>query len=44
MDGGPSVLETLFVMCGEVLIDGEVVTDATVIFELKDGLIIRGKA
>jgi hypothetical protein len=36
--------ETLFVMCGEVLIDGEVITDATVIFELKDGLIIRGKA
>jgi hypothetical protein len=36
--------ETLFVMCGEVLMDGEVITDATVIFELEDGLIIRGKA
>ncbi len=36
--------ETLFVMCGEVLIDGEIITEATVIFELKDGLIIRGKA
>ncbi len=36
--------DTLFVMCGEVLMDGEVITDATVIFELKDGLIIRGKA
>jgi hypothetical protein len=36
--------EALFVMCGEVLIDGEVITEATVIFELKDGLIIRGKA
>jgi uncharacterized protein (TIGR02246 family) len=36
--------EASFVMCGEVLIDGEVVTEATVIFELKDGLIVRGKA
>ncbi len=36
--------ETLFVMCGEVLMDGEVITEATVIFELEDGLIIRGKA
>ena len=36
--------ETQFVMCGEVRMDGEVVTEATVIFELKDGLIIRGKA
>ena len=36
--------EDLFVMCGEVLMDGELVTQATVIFELKDGLIIRGKA
>ncbi len=36
--------ETTFVMCGEVLMDGELITEATVIFELKDGLIIRGKA
>jgi hypothetical protein len=36
--------ENQFVMCGEVLMDGELVTAATVIFELKDGLIIRGKA
>jgi hypothetical protein len=24
--------------------DGELITEATVIFELKDGLVIRGKA
>ena len=36
--------ENQFVMCGEVLMDGELVTEATVIFELKDGLIVRGKA
>jgi hypothetical protein len=36
--------DTLFVMCGEVLMDGELITEATVIFELKDGLVIRGKA
>lgn len=36
--------EDQFVMCGEVLIDGELITEATVVFELKDGLIIRGRA
>ncbi len=36
--------ETQFVMCGEVLIDGELITEATVVFDLRDDLIIRGKA
>jgi hypothetical protein len=36
--------DTQFVMCGEVLMEGELITEATVIFELKDGLIIHGKA
>ncbi len=36
--------DTQFVMCGEVLMDGELISEATVIFELEDRLIIRGKA
>jgi hypothetical protein len=36
--------EDQFVMRGEVMIEDQVVTPSTVIFRLKDGLIVDGKA